>query len=138
MITYFCGLWPSKTKNEELVEAYHRAFRAYTDKQISNAGDQAMQEMEFFPKPVDIIRRIPQEATDSSGTIGYEVRKCQECGAVKHCIEDPIGCGEWQCRPCYTGLSDQEIADRFAKLGKSLRGKFKFPGEKIIEGDYKR
>ena len=127
MITFFCGLWPNKTKSEDLVEAYYRALKSYTDRQISNAGDQAMQSMEFFPKPVDIIRLIPQRENDSSNTIGYERHKCQECGSVRHCIEDPIGCGDWKCRPCYTGLSDQEIATRFVKLGQSLKGKFKFP-----------
>ncbi len=44
--------------------------------------------------------------------------RCNRCGHIGMCIKEPADeNGFWQCRECYTGLTNQEIAERFRKLG---------------------
>ncbi len=44
--------------------------------------------------------------------------RCNRCGHIGMCIKEPADeNGFWQCRECYTGLTNQEIAARFRKLG---------------------
>ena len=105
MITYFCRLWPNKTKSGELVEAYYRSFRSYRDEQILTAGDQCMQEMEYFPKPVDVISRINQGYLVTTPYIIEEGQICCKCKVKSRCIREPADTGEWECRQCYSGLT---------------------------------
>jgi len=39
--------------------------------------------------------------------------RCQRCGKVTLCIYED---GQWQCRQCYTGLTDEQVAQRFRDL----------------------
>lgn len=43
-------------------------------------------------------------------------RQCQECGNIGLCVQEPRGTGEWLCKRCYTGLTDQEITEKFKSL----------------------
>jgi len=82
---------------------------------VKDAGYKCLDSMDRVPTPFDVIQRM-EKGEDETSRFRLETHKCTECGAVKLCIEEPINCGVWQCRPCYTGLSDQEIAEKFRRL----------------------
>lgn len=51
---------------------------------------------------------------------------CKECGKKNTmCIQEPVGDSN-RCRQCYTGLTSQEIKDRYTQLISLISGKFKF------------
>ena len=114
MLTLFCQIW-AKSLTDDLIQAYTKALRNYTDLEVQKAGHACMDSLERFPKPIEIIQRIERREEESS-RFRLETHKCSDCGAVKLAIEEPIGCQHWQCRTCYTGLTNQQIAERFAQL----------------------
>ena len=50
-------------------------------------------------------------------------RRCNDCGAVAMCIEEPKGCKHWQCQKCYAGIDRKEVGKRFNDLQRMMGDK---------------
>ena len=117
MVTFFCKVW-KRTPDEELIEAYRRALRNKTDDQVRIGGHKCMEELTYFPKPAEIIARMPMAASESNEDfIIRDNVRCGSCGSVKRGIKEPKDAKSWECRVCYTGLTDSQVAERFNRLG---------------------
>lgn len=80
------------------------------------AGQKALEECAKMPTPIDVIQRI--SVTDSITSEKYTITsaKCSKCGRYAMAISEPAG-ASYLCRECYTGMSNQEIAEAFRQIG---------------------
>jgi len=149
MLKLFCQTLKGKQFTPELLEGFYQALRIYSDQQVKDAGYKCLDSMDRVPTPFDIIQRM-EKGEEETSRFRLEIHKCTDCGVVKLCIEEPTGCQHWQCRTCYTGLTSQQIAERFAQLaviGKRAPvliideterfNQLADQAQEIIEGDYK-
>jgi len=115
MVECFCNLfgWHSAPS---LNDSWQKALSRYADDDIRRAGQRAMEECAKMPTAADVIQRIPIGDNAENGKYAMASARCQECGRVLLCISEPTG-NPYKCRECYTGLTNQEIAGRFRKLG---------------------
>lgn len=120
MVTLFCGMFGRKM-NDGLVGGYLTALARYTDDEVRAGGQKAMEECATFPKPMDIIQRASLERKQTQKDyplFGNEI--CHYCERLKYCIKDDET-AVWECRQCYTGMTDAQIKAKFneimAKLG---------------------
>lgn len=122
MLENFGKLWNPKTKVEDLVDIYYKAFRKHPEINLLKAAESCMNELEFWPKPIDLISRLPKggSAIDESSFRIREQVRCSKCGYIGMCIEEPSDCGEWRCRQCYTGMSVSEIKQRLKGLREKM------------------
>lgn len=114
MITSFCELY-GKRESKNLVDAWMEALSRYRDVEIIKAGHKAMEECQKMPTPLDLIQRMPVNIDLDNGNFHIASAKCSKCGRYGMAISEPIG-SEYQCRECYTGLSNEEIGQRFKAL----------------------
>jgi hypothetical protein len=97
------------------------ALRKYDDESITKAGHKLMETWtnKRLPSPADLILEIPR-GDESTAGMAFTIepgRKCKTCGHFGLCIDEPAGMGHFECRRCYTGLSNDEIKIRFRELG---------------------
>ena len=118
MITSFCELY-GKLKKAETVDAWMEALKRYRDAEIASAGHKAMEECQKMPTPLDVIQRMPINQTVQNEDYHMAQAKCSRCGRYALAISEPVG-SPYLCRECYTGLSNQEIGERFRKLGEKV------------------
>jgi hypothetical protein len=112
-----------------MIEAYYHALKGYHDEDIQEAGYKCLDNCEYFPKPVDISKQIreiqrnnPLVNRDEDFIIRYDVR-CRKCGHIGLGIKEPKETGEWQCRECYTGLTTEQIKEKFRAIWKIFENK---------------
>jgi hypothetical protein len=74
------------------------------------------------PQPAEIIKLLPRGAENTYDDKDFimGIGTCQECGHYGKTIKEPKDTGIWQCRQCYTGLTDGQIRDRFRKLAEIM------------------
>ena len=119
MLKNFSLIWSTKTTDfEKLGAIYHKALRRYPENNLLRAAESCMNELEFFPKPVDLTKRLPRggSAIDEGKFRIREQVRCTDCGEIRMCIEEPTDCGQWKCRQCYTGMTVKEIQDKLESL----------------------
>jgi len=105
------------SSERDLIERYtcsvcHEKVRAVSDGKCLDCGG--------FP-PIEKSKVTLPELDNDFIIEGR--RKCQKCGSVSDCIKEPSGSGPWLCKKCYTGLTNKEIAQRFADLQKMMGDK---------------
>ena len=117
-------LWKPRTNDiEEMTDIYYQALKKFSEKNLLRAAESCMNELEFYPKPIDLTKRLPKGNTsmDESAFKIKEGVTCGKCGLVTMCIEEPTGCSLWRCRKCYTGMSvpqiQQKLRDLVARMG---------------------
>ena len=121
MITSFCEVF-GKKENEKLVNGWVEALYRYRDHQIIQAGQKALEECARMPTPTDVISRIPVEDSEQNENYNITSGKCSECSRVGMCISEPNG-SPLICRECYTGLTNEQISQRFSDLAKMIEDK---------------
>lgn len=162
MLNTFMGIWDRREISEQTKSAYVNALKHYSDDEIRTAGYKAIDELQYFPKPSEILKLLkkskhdkeekehwtcpmchsqvvciidgkckycnarmplniprPKYKTekykdDTAFDIGYGVR-CDKCGKITTCIYEPPEI-IWQCRECYSGISNDEYKRRMEKI----------------------
>ena len=72
-----------------------------------------------IPKPeYKNLKPLPEPSSRDYRIEGRVV--CSVCGHIGMGINEPSGSEGWLCRKCYTGFTNQEIAERFKKLGEKV------------------
>ena len=109
----------NKPRTEKSVDAWMEALRRFRDHEIAPAMNRAIDECQKMPTPMDIIQRIPVSQMMENEHYRMTQAKCSKCDRYSLAISEPPG-DPWLCRECYTGLTNQEIAERFKKLGEKV------------------
>ena len=116
MTTLFCEVW-KRNWNDELLKAFEYAFRNKSDEQVKLGGYKCLEDLTYFPKPVEVIQRMPRETDNpNEDFIIWDDVKCVGCGHIGRGIKEPKEDGNWQCRVCYTGLSHAQVVEKFHQL----------------------
>ena len=128
MLTTFSGVWERKI-TDEIISAYYYVLKKYQESDVQEAGYQAMEKYKYFPKPSELVSFIAKKqedtqyeanfAPDNSPVKIWPNVRCRMCGKIGMCIQED---DTWQCRQCYTGLTNEEIADRWEQATEKLRG----------------
>jgi hypothetical protein len=121
MITSFCEVF-GKRENDKLVNGWVEALHRYRDQQVILAGQKALEECLKMPTPMDVISRISVENNQENTAYNIGHARCSKCNRVATCISEPVG-APYICRECYTGLTNQQISQRFKDLGKMMDDK---------------
>lgn len=96
MMTHFSSMFGSEI-NQERTDLYYDVLKPYSDKQVTEAGYKCLEELEFFPKPAQVVKRIPKEDDHNK-----ELRKRFTCPICKAGVSLII---EGKCRMCHSGTS---------------------------------
>lgn len=118
MIHHFCELY-GKKESVTLVDSWIEALKQFLDDEVIIGAQKAIEECIRMPVPSDIIKRMPEKKRgqdEETGECRFRFEKCTSCKSFQNCIEEPIGCGDWLCRKCYSKLSNRAIQGRFTFL----------------------
>lgn len=118
MVESFCGLF-GKNMTPTVLDAWMKALGRYRDPEISKAGHRAMEECQRMPTPLDVISRISPGDQKENEKFVITSARCSRCSRFALCISEPTG-SPYLCRECYTGLTNDQIAERFRKLGEMI------------------
>ena len=128
MIIHLQGHWPRFTVTDELIYSFWASLKRFSDREVTRAGWAYLEQADKktpFPKPGDIISRIPP--SDDSGSSEYRFynhAECEKCGTRGHCIEEKMnGIPVIQCRECYTGLTAAQIKAKFQDIWERMKPK---------------
>jgi len=80
-----------------------------------------------MPTPLDVIQRMTVNQSIEDGDYYITSAKCTRCGRYAMAITEPVG-SPYLCRECYTGMSNQEIANKFKELGEIAHENKAIPG----------
>jgi ribosomal protein L37AE/L43A len=69
--------------------------------------------------------RRPKEHIAGTGYMMQDLMTCQKCGKVGMCIKEPPHTGQWLCRQCYSGLTDQQFKAKVRGLIRTMDDKKK-------------
>lgn len=118
----FSGVWDKKI-TDDIIESYFYVLRKYNEKQVQQAGYKSMERFKWFPKPADLVGLIETEKHDQEYREHFKPEnapnkiwpsvRCRDCGRTRMCILDN---NRWLCRECYTGLTSDEINERYEKV----------------------
>ena len=117
-VSLFSALF-GRNKSEDLVNGWLQALKKYRDEDVTPAIHRAMDECQKMPTPTDIIQRMKINQTEESAEYKIVSARCHKCKRIALCISEPIG-ASYLCRECYSGLSNEQIGQRFADLGKMM------------------
>lgn len=113
--------------DNELIEAYYLALKKYSEEDIQKAGYKCLDECDYFPKPVDISRRIAEinkttsySSPDEDFIFSGQAR-CIECGKIGFSIKEPKATGQWKCRQCYSGLTVEQYKAKIQEIIKGIK-----------------
>jgi len=114
----------SQKKIDLITDDYYRSLKEFSRKELADAYDKCIDDLEKFPYPKHIRERIIHEEKDNSKFTIEGGHRCGSCGETERlCIDEPKGSKSWRCRPCYTGMSDLEIKAKFGELLGVLEGR---------------
>lgn len=115
MIARFCELY-GRRMSGNLVDAWVDALNRYRDGEVAKAGHKAMEECAKMPTPQDVIQRMMTQQDSGSDKFTMASARCFKCGRILLCISEPPGT-PYECRECYTGMTNQEVSEKFKELG---------------------
>lgn len=120
MLIHFSELC-GKNLTEELIKAHCHAYRNKTDDQIKIAGYKMLEDLNArspFPRPGDIIARIPMEATELNENFKWVLHgTCDKCGKRGiRCIREPKDNPEIECADCYSGMTHEQRQAKFREI----------------------
>jgi hypothetical protein len=105
--------------DEKLVNSYHFRLKSYDEDAVRKIIFKWVDVSDKFPKISDIIAQLPRGSWGENED--YKIQEhmmCNECHKANvSCIKEPKLTGIWRCRQCYTGLTSDEIEQRFKDLG---------------------
>ena len=87
MLDGFANMYPREI-NERLINDYMRALKKFGDKEVSTAGYTCMEECTFFPRPHDIISRIPLREENENSKFWKDRYTCQVCHHLVSAISE--------------------------------------------------
>jgi hypothetical protein len=114
-----------KRVDDKLVSAYYFRLKAFDEDKIREIIFKWADVDPKFPKIADIISQLPKGSMeDNQDFLLEEHRMCMECNKKDlMCIKEPRNTGSWRCRRCYTGLTNEQIEEKFKELGRIIDGK---------------
>ena len=118
MLKLFCDLWEKKI-TPGMQDAYSNTLKGCTDEEIKKAGYQCMETCQYFPKPAEILCKIhitqtkKQYGAKFNQSSGY-CQVCKKTGCMT--MQDDEDNNIWKCRECYTGLTNEQIQQKFKDL----------------------
>ena len=71
MLENFERLWKPKTTIDDLVDIYYKAFKKFSEKNLLRAAESCMNELEFFPKPIDLTKRYTIQTNSLTNSVSY-------------------------------------------------------------------
>ena len=79
-----------------------------------------METCQYFPKPSQILGYVHTDKTSKQYNSKFNIYSgyCQVC-KKSDCITVKDN-GSWQCRNCYTGLTDAQINEKYQEFYKIL------------------
>jgi len=115
-------------------DVYWKTLSKFKDDQVKTAAYEWMDEASatWAPTPgqflAKIMSKLPQMDDLHFGD-GYTMKTtyCGKCGAVCMCIKE--GGEDWQCRDCYSEITDKAYARRMNKL---VTGPYPITKEEIL------
>lgn len=122
----FCGLskFPvSEQAEEALLSSYNAAFAGVSDKAFEYACETYQRDgKQFPPRPAELQELIPRTNDYRESAEDYRIReavRCQKCGKVGQCIQEPAFGGSLQCRECYTGMTKAQFQKNMNTLSRA-------------------
>ena len=109
----------TRPNDPDFIDIYYKALKTYTEDQVISACDECLVELKFFPKPMEIRKRLPAPESQKPEKFHMYEGRCA-CGHVGMVIQEPTGTSP-RCRECYTGLSSQQVKKRFRDLHEMMR-----------------
>lgn len=88
--------------------------------QVSAISDNKCLDCAGFP-PADEKQVFLNSADDNFVIEGR--RQCQKCSTVSQCIKEPKDTGQWECQKCYSGLTKEQIQQRWKDIVHMLNDK---------------
>lgn len=132
--------WPTLEKQLDVYYS-HLSFINY--EAFSDICQRFVEDFRSMPLPKDFKEAYGdwkkenwERDPELSDRPGYKIQmgaNCRKCGKKNiMCIEEPLG-SEYECRPCYTGLTNRELISKFSELIEMLGGKFKYSEVKYVK-----
>lgn len=115
MITSFSEVY-GKEISDSARESYFEILRYYSDEHIQKAGFRCMEELEFFPRPAQILKYIDQKETSRHNKELIDRFTCLSCRQKVSCIISDSDRGE--CLDC-AGLAKFTESKPAPKIEKS-------------------
>ena len=118
MLVTFSGVWDHKV-TPDTIDAYYSVLRGCSDDKIRQAGYRCMEVCTYFPKPAEILGKIHLKETQEqygakfNQSSGY-CQVCKKTGCMT--MQDDEDNHLWKCRECYTGLTNEQIQQKFKDL----------------------
>ena len=110
--------------SDELIDTYHQSFKNTDEDKFIKACHRCLDDCDYFPQIHAIRARISYDTvTEDRDFYLAEKTRCSNCGKVTICIKEPKDSQFWECRECYSGLTNNEINKRFKGLGGIMRDK---------------
>jgi len=85
MLNTFMGIWDRREMSEQAKSAYIKSLKYYTDDEIRQAGYKAIDELQYFPKPAEILKLLKKSKHDKEEK---EHWACPVCHSQVVCIID--------------------------------------------------
>jgi len=129
MLKTFSGVWDKKLSTE-IFAAYNQALDRYPEEEIRAAGYKCLESCKFFPKPSEVLEFIgvKQAERQHENKFNRQTGRCQVCGRTgvmtmkdewDHYEQRPRD-GLWKCRECYSGMTEEQIKEKYRELMKIL------------------
>lgn len=113
-----------------MIESYHIILKGISDDYIYEAAKLCLSECEYFPKPKEILKRVPKKVNDDLEGVNFKIAermRCQNqgCLRVDMCIKEPVDdpASKYLCRDCYSGLTLQERNQRMRDILHMIKDK---------------
>lgn len=97
MLSHFGTVYTKEVTNE-LIDSFFTVLKPYTDEQVKKAGYKCLEELEYMPKPAQLINRIEKDTSKHDVALRKRFT-CPVCGYYSTMIIDG------KCWFCYTGIS---------------------------------
>ena len=107
--------------HDGVIKIYWKALKQFSEDQIYAAYDSCINELKFFPKPAEVVKRIPDIELSKPEKFRLYEGRCQ-CGHTGLVIQEPISTPP-RCKECYTGLASQEVKKRLRDLSEMMNNK---------------
>ena len=123
MLEWLGGMY-DKRIDEKITNSYYFRLKPYDEETIRKIVFKWVDTASTFPKIADILSLIPRSDSLSECDYKFEYHiMCQECHKPDMmCIKEPLDTGVWRCRQCYTGLTNEQIVEKFEELWRIADG----------------
>lgn len=109
-----------KRIDEKMVASYYFRLKHYEEDKIRKIVFKWADTNTEFPRIADIINQLPRNEENAKYRIEpyHMCNECHEQNVI--CIKEPVDTGNWRCRKCYTGMTNEQVRNRFIDLGRMM------------------